>query len=505
MTATYKQETKNIVRHTIIRKAIEMLTTFRSQSCCVRRSYVRDLYDYFCNLSESHEQVEAKKIDLSYIQEWEIIHSNNLGVKRPEELSVCYLAGPEPENDFNEFISMGIKPQNIWAFECEKNTYSQALTSIDSTNFMQPKLIKTSIERFFEASPKTFDIVYIDACASLISDQHALRCIASMFKYHRLSSPGVLISNFAHLDEDKSSEKQQYIDVISRYNFIKENRNAYLVNDHGTIKLCDDFEKEKNKVASNLMEAYGDFISAMVCNTASISIPSVRFCNSSYLHSLSSTNPIPIHKLEFQDVNTIKDNTLYKYFAMNHFINQFSTSFEGVAKIEKLANEISSQDKGYGFLSSSKKLYDIKTDVNICNDINETLSFFDKKNSMYQFLDKPNRILFFDSVINQLSHPMHYVSDKAFRLTYIAKQKRMYTDLMLFDECRYIYDWLPAIHQIPNAFSNPSWQYTFRFALDGLIKQRMNYNNEFFFQGSVVSKTAEGFEAKYMEDRIKIN
>ena len=100
---------------------------------------------------------------------------------------------------------------------------------------------------------------------------------------------------------------------------------------------------------------------------------------------------------------------------------------------------------------------------------------------------------------------MHYVSDKALRLTYVAKQKRMFTDLMLFDECRYLYDWLPAIHQIPNAFSNPSWQYTFRFALDGLIKQRMNYNNEFFFQGSVVQKTVNGFEAKKIPTRIKIN
>lgn len=147
MDVTYRQETKNTVRHAVIRRAVEMQTTERSQACCVRHSYVRDLYDYFNDLAESHEQEEARKIDVSYIQEWESMHANNLGVKRPEELSVCYLSGPEPENDFAEFVSMGIKPQNIWAFECERNTYLQALTSIDSTNFMQPKLIKTSIER----------------------------------------------------------------------------------------------------------------------------------------------------------------------------------------------------------------------------------------------------------------------------------------------------------------------------------------------------------------------
>lgn len=506
MSVTYKQETKNTVRHTVIRRAVELLTAERAQSCCVRRSYVRDLYDYFNNLSESHEQEETRKIDISYIKEWESMHSNNLGVKRPEELSVCYLAGPEPENDFAEFVSMGIKPQNIWAFECERNTYLQALTSIDSTNFMQPKLIKTSIERFFEASPKTFDIVYIDACASLISDQHALRCIASMFKYHRLNSPGVLISNFAYLDETLETEKQQYIDVISRYNFIRDNRNAGLLNNGGTIEFNAGYEVEKNKVEANLEDAYGDFISAMICNTASISIPTVRFCNSNYLQSLSNTHPVPLNSLQFQDVNTIKDNTLYKYLAMNCFLKQTSAAFHGVSKVEKLVSEISSSNGGYDLLSSSKKLYDIKAKgVDISPDLNDTLAFFDDERSMYQFLDKPNRLLFYDAVISQLSHPMHYVSDKALRLTYVAKQKRMFTDLMLFDECRYLYDWLPAIHQIPNAFSNPSWQYTFRFALDGLIKQRMNYNNEFFFQGSVVRKTVSGFEAKVMPNRIKIN
>lgn len=506
MTITYKQETKNTVRHTIIRRAVEMLTAERSQACCVRRSYVRDVYDYFKDLVESHEQEEVRKIDISYIQEWENMHTNNLGGKHPEELSVCYLAGPEPENDFAEFVSMGIKPQNIWAFECERNTYLQALTSIDSTNFMQPKLIKTSIERFFEASPKTFDIVYIDACASLISDQHALRCIASMFKYHRLSSPGILISNFAYLDETAGTEKQQYIDIISRYNFIRNNRNVCLVDQKGTVVFNDGYEAEKKRVEENLEETYGDFVSAMICNTASISIPTVRFCNSNYLRSLSDTQPVQISSLQFQDVNTIKDNTLYKYLAMNCFLKQTSSSFEGISKADKLISEISAPTSGYDLLSSCKKLYEIKSKgVDISPDLKDILAFFDKEKSMYQFLDKPNRLLFYDAVISQLSHPMHYVSDKALRLTYVAKKKRMFTDLMLFDECRYLYDWLPAIHQIPNAFSNPSWQYTFRFALDGLIKQRMNYNNEFFFQGSVVQKTVNGFEAKKMPERIKIN
>ena len=300
---TYKQESKNQVRHTVIRNAVELLTNGRSEACCVRNSYVRDLYDYFLSLAESHEQTEAEKIEQEYIREWEHIHSNLIGYKRPDELSVCYLSGPEPENDFNELVDMGVLPQNIWAFENERNTYLQALGSVDGSSFMQPKIVKTSIERFFENSPKKFDIVYIDACASLISDQHALRCVASLFQNHRLNSPGILITNFAYLDATNATEIAQYTDLISRYNILQHNRAANLINESGTIHFKYDGTDINRQVEQNLEDAYGEFVTAMVCNAASITVPSLRFCNSTYLQSISSNNPTTNDHLSYLDVN----------------------------------------------------------------------------------------------------------------------------------------------------------------------------------------------------------
>lgn len=505
-TYTYKQETKCRVRHIVIRKAVEMLTIDRSHSCCVRNSYVRDLYDYYSHLSETHEQEEALKIDPEYIREWEHIHSNSIGYKRADELSVCYLSGPEPENDFKEFVALGVLPHNIWAFECENNTYLQALASVDGSNYMQPKIVKTSIERFFENSPKIFDIVYIDACAALISDQHALRCVSSLFQNHRLNSPGVLITNFSSFDLNNMSDINQYIDLISRYNFLHNNRNVYLLNDHENIRFEDSYNTERKQVEENLETAYGDFITAMVCNAASITIPSLRFCNSNYLQTLSTTNPISNKQYRIQDINTIRDNTIYKYFAMNTFLWQNTTAFPGIDRVNKLAGELTGKQQTHGLLPSLRKIHDIRNSSDhVPSILNDVIAYFDNSQQLYQFLDKPNRILFFDAVINQLSYPMHYAADMATRLTYIAKEKRMFTDLLLFDECRYIYDWIPAVHQIPKAFSNPSWQYTFRFGLDGLIKQRINYNNEFFFQGSVVSKTISEFKSQTFPNRIYIN
>ena len=506
MAYTYKQETKNIVRHAVIRKAVETLTAKRSDACCVRRSYVRDLYEHFLSLQETHEQEEAFKIDISYIREWERIHTISTGIKRPDELSVCYLSGPEPENDFLEFVSLGVLPQNIWAFECERQTYLQAIKSVDGSSYIQPKIIKTSIENFFRDTPKTFDIVYIDACASLISSQHALRCVSSLFQNHRLNSPGVLISNFAFLDADCDHEKDQYIDMITRYNLIRKHYNATLYEKSGKILFSSDYDKVQKSVSSNLEDAYGNFVTAMICNAASITIPTLRFCNSNYLQTVSSSVPTRHKTYDSLVVNSIKYNTLYKYLSMNCFLNQRNAEFPGINKLNTLAAELSGTQSHYDLLSSARKLYEIKNDnSSISANLLEATDFFDNSRTLYQFLDKPNRILLIDAIINQLAYPMHYAVDKALRFTYVAKTKRMFTDLMLFDECRYIYDWLPSVDQIAKSFSNPSWQYTFRFALDGLIKQRINYNDEFFFQGSIISKTEPQFEAQTFPERKKIN
>lgn len=381
---TYKQDTKNRVRHTVIRKAVELLTSSRSEACCVRNSYVRDLHDHFVSLPETHEKYEAEKIDHSYIREWEQMHSSLIGTKRPSELSVCYLSGPEPENDFNEFVDMGVLPQNIWAFESEKNSYLQALNAVDGSSFMQPKIVKMSIERFFENSPKKFDIVYNDACASLISDQHALRCVASLFQYHRLNSPGVLITNFAYLDNSNPNEVAQYTDLISRYNILRHNRTANLINESGKIHFKHDSANINVEVSQNLEGAYGEFITAMVCNAASITIPSMRFCNSTYLQTLSTTNPQSNVRLGYLDVNTIKDNTLFKFLAMNAFLNQENACFSGMERANKLFAELSGRSQHYDLLASLRKIHDIRTKSDcLCTELQSVIDFFDNGAQLY--------------------------------------------------------------------------------------------------------------------------
>ena len=142
----------------------------------------------------------------------------------------------------------------------------------------------------------------------------------------------------------------------------------------------------------------------------------------------------------------------------------------------------------------------IKNNINIKSSTMSLLDYFNEKN-IYPFLDEPTKDLFIDLSINQYCYPMHYVTDKTKRVMYKAKETTMYMDLIIFDEVRYVYDWMPGFDQIPNAFNNLSWQYVFRFAVDGMVKQRLNYNNEFFYKGSVVNKSVYGFECKELPKR----
>lgn len=150
------------MRHEALLKAVEFLTFSREQSCCVERNYVRKIYDHF-TLSEdlSQNKREAEKIKISYITEWEKLHDSYLGKKSPEDLVVCFLSGPEPDNDFQELINLGILPHNIWAFESDTSAYKKAVSTYSEGQYPQPRIMKQNIETFFQRTPKKFDIIYI--------------------------------------------------------------------------------------------------------------------------------------------------------------------------------------------------------------------------------------------------------------------------------------------------------------------------------------------------------
>ncbi|MDE3022806.1 MAG: hypothetical protein KGI54_13275 [Pseudomonadota bacterium] len=80
----------------------------------------------------------------------------------------------------------------------------------------------------------------------------------------------------------------------------------------------------------------------------------------------------------------------------------------------------------------------------------------------------------------------------------------MYMDMIILDECRYLYDWMPTTGMFSNAIKDIERQLSFRFALDEVAKHRRWYNPEYFFGTAVVDHFTKGFSAKTLKPREAI-
>ena len=58
--------------------------------------------------------------------------------------------------------------------------------------------------------------------------------------------------------------------------------------------------------------------------------------------------------------------------------------------------------------------------------------------------------------------------DKLFRLRYTSKKRQMFSDVFIFDKCRYLYDQFPTVDFA--CFAEPEQQMLFRMIVDGLHK-----------------------------------
>ena len=493
----YDQSEKRIIRHNIISHAVKSLTQKREDSTCVRRDYVRKIYDSFVNTKDdSSNKKEAELIDKRYIISWENLHDTYTSAKEVKDLVVCYLCGPEPNNDFHELIELGILPQNIWAFESNNSIYNQALACYKYGEYPQPRIIKQNIDTFFKMIPKKFDIVYIDACGSVPSAQHALKIISTICKYSRLNSPGVIITNFSSPDiENETEQILDWVEVITNYLYFKNYPDDIFDIREGKI-VSKKFIELEREIKSNFKLYYGDFISALLRDIPSVIVPIQRINENPYFQQFVVDNSMKYSNQEW--LNMASGNSLARFF---FFCDEVQSNLKGT-KTELLITEMGELDS---IINGFKFIIGLRTGVNeVKADIKNIHEYFESTSRLYQFLDKPHSNLIFDAIVNQLVYPLHFNPDKNARYVYKAKTRDMYTDVSIYDECRYIYEWIPGIHQVKSAFDNISWQYVFRFCIDGLIRTRINFNNEFFYQGSVVQHESGEFAKSRLCDRISL-
>src|SRR5438034_1061057 len=169
---TYNQPEKERARWLALCHAVESLITHRQQSPVITLNHFDAAMKYACDLIEQtnaqgltcfpHPRDQVKDAAARFKQ----LHESRVGKKSAKDLTVLFLAGPNPTNDLSVLTELGVAIQNIWAVESDEDAYKMAVESVSMVG-SPLKLYRGSLHQFFEIVPLQFDIVYFDACSPL--------------------------------------------------------------------------------------------------------------------------------------------------------------------------------------------------------------------------------------------------------------------------------------------------------------------------------------------------
>lgn len=107
--------------------SVRSLTQGRLDSRVLNPDYLDRLWDYVKNSFDKSLYYSSALLDDLVYEDWKKFGETLYGVRRPEELKVAFLCGPEPENDVNHLVRLGVRIENIYAFENDKTSLKKQL------------------------------------------------------------------------------------------------------------------------------------------------------------------------------------------------------------------------------------------------------------------------------------------------------------------------------------------------------------------------------------------
>ena len=123
---TYKQPEKDKSRILLWNHAVESLTSLRDSNRILNTTYMEHLWLY-C------QQQLNEKLDIEAFIQWKQYADICYQTKKPEELKIAFFCGNEPENDVKHLLGLGVRIENIYAFECDSSLFNQAVKSLHNT------------------------------------------------------------------------------------------------------------------------------------------------------------------------------------------------------------------------------------------------------------------------------------------------------------------------------------------------------------------------------------
>ena len=531
--SSYDQQVERECRGRLIEHAVKHLTTERDTSVCVQRDHVRKVWRQLGETGEksfffSDTDILAIEEEIS---QWALFHKSQVQTREPSDLRVCYLAGDNPTNDLQVLVDCGILPQNVWAVEKDAETLKEAWESTRHSKLRNVRLFIGDILVFLKDFEGQFDIIYFDSCGTLpAAKQETLKVIGYVFLFNKLTSPGALITNFsfppaeqqqqAPTQEEQSGQDFNAVppDDIESPDEVKELSVGYLKHRlNNTVKNEKDYGGNitpgKTASYSNL-RSYGDYITYQVIDSAYLYIPIQRMLMATK-HGSSFPLWDQIYRKKEAFLNAVSsefkedpDSQSTNYEITKIFYETITESYlRHIAQIVQKKSLTNKLCKAW--------ITELFPDLNIENrDIASLLmthllsySFFFimkfanenmkkfclgplykifESNKFPQFCDVTNLETITSMVTSllygQMAYPSFPVVDKLLRLCYTAQKKEMFSDVFIFDKCRYVYEQFPTVDTSIFALYEPHQQMVFRMVVDGLRKHLKEICVEDIFQ-----------------------
>ena len=105
-------------------EALASRHTRRSVGTLAARRFERGVAQEGCGRSD------LRTSDLDELEQWIAWQAVRVQQRKPEELRVVYLCGPEPLNDLHVLLELGVSPHNIWGVESNEAAYRSALKEL---------------------------------------------------------------------------------------------------------------------------------------------------------------------------------------------------------------------------------------------------------------------------------------------------------------------------------------------------------------------------------------
>lgn len=491
MELTYKQTIKEKSRKILWEHSINSLTYNRVANRVLNPLYMRKLWHYcYDECLVPYYAPRTPNFDIQYFNDWLSFSEITYGSKKPEELKVAFFCGPEPENDLKHLLDMGVRIENVYAFEYDKNLFNIAVGSLQDA-YPQLKIFRGKIDDFTESAKVVFDIIYLDFTKSLLQE---FKTVCKLLEDDVLAEQSVIIVNTTYPDPTKENVQFLTDYFFNQADFEYSALYGQTKDYQGVLESCWAMGLDEDDVSQliekNFEDAYSAFQTHFLNSYAAQLKPVISVMNSLMLKERLFSKPIKdlkrmaVNYMNTEDVRFHPDEWAWGLFTMNGLLPKWTQFFDVPEKGMTLSRGDCIRIKELYMNSTYEKVTDILS-KSLSDEIDKiTKSLIDPKGGL--FCDVPLPHLWLEMLINQLGYPYHQNTRNLKRYKYKAKERTMCLDILTFDRCRSLYDWLPMIEYYGDGLSVLERQMITRMCIDAINKHTIWVLNRQYYGSAMV-------------------